>query len=203
MKTIVLLGCLLIGGVAVCAAVPSVKVTITDANDKIVYNGLTNTSGLFRTPNLPTGDYVVQFRSRNGGQLDNQYLLVVSAGTKKVIADAVRGEQFAGGGVAMRVNVRRGLPIEGQMATEQSVSVAGNPNMKIVNGHRFFYVLSATGSNLGPHWEEEGVGMSRNVVHMDRNFVQHIVDHFAEGSLLDRYQNGLGGNSEAAEYSGH
>ena len=131
---------------------------------------------------------------------NNQYLLVVAAGKTKVIADAVRGEQFAGGGVAMRLQVGKGLKAEGQIANEQAVSVSGNAKVKIVNGRRYLWVGDETGSHIGPHWAEQGFGPARNVVSVDRTYLQHITDHFAEGSLADRHYNA--GSVEAAEY-GH
>ena len=82
----------------------------------------------------------------------NQYLVVVSAGKKKVIADAVPGEKFNSGGVAMRVKVGPGLNITGQVASQQSVVLAGSPNVRVINGQRYVWVTNVTGSHLGLCW---------------------------------------------------
>ncbi len=202
MKTItsLFLGLLIIGATAAYGG-PSVKVTVSDASGKTVCETSTDGNGVFHTPHLSPGDYVVQLRSDGAGLQKNQYLVVVGAGVKKVIADAVRGEQFAGPGVAMRIKVGRGLNIEGQMANENAVSVAGNPNVKVLNGHRYIFVASMTGSNLGPHWMDESVGLSRNIIALDRRAIAYIQDYSGEGSLLDRYH-ASSGNAELSEY-GH
>ncbi len=186
---------------ALYAELPPVKVTISTADGKLAYEGRTNARGIFHTGNVPPGDYVVQFRSGNAVMTSEQYLLVVAAGKRKVIADALRGEQFGGGGVAMRLRVGDGMKIEGQIASERSVTLAGNANEKVINGRIFRWVQDTTGTNLGPHWEEQGIGSARNVVRLDRTYLQHLADHFAEGSLLNRHYSD--GNVGAAEYSGH
>jgi hypothetical protein len=204
MKTItsLFLGLLVIGATAAYGG-PSVKVTVSDASGKTVYESSTNASGVFRTPHLPPGNYVVQFRSDNAALRRNQYLIVVGAGVKKVVADAVEGERFAGGGVAMRLKVGYGANIEGQMANENAVSVFGDPHVKVLNGHRYVFVASMTGSTLGPHWVDERlVGIERNIVALDRRALIYIQDHAGEGSLLDRYTAQGHAASELGEY-GH
>jgi hypothetical protein len=42
--------------------------------------------------------------------------LVIFAGKKKIVADAVEAEKFAAGGVAMKIDVAAGLNITGQVA---------------------------------------------------------------------------------------
>jgi hypothetical protein len=198
MKTILHLFLGILFAAAVHGDVPPVSVTVSDANGKTVYQGSTNEIGLFRTAIMPAGDYVVQFQSQRAAAHKNHYLLVVSAGKKKVLADAVNGELFAGGGVAMRVKVGRGLNIEGQMADESTVSVPGNPYVKVVNGHRYLWVASLTGSNLGPRWVDESVGLERNVIALDRSVLFRIQDHAGEGSMLNKYRGG--DVSEIGEY---
>ena len=60
----------------------------------------------------------------------NRYLLVVSAGRKKVIAADVPGEKLLGGGAALKINVGLGLKIAGQVAKQSAVAgwgVSGLP----------------------------------------------------------------------------
>ena len=185
---------------AVYAELPPVKVTISTADGKLAYEGRTNERGIFRTGNVPSGDYVVQFRSGKAAMETNEYLLVVAAGKRKVIADALRGEQFGGGGVAMRLKVGAGMKIEGQIVSERSVTVSGSATERVINGRIYRWVQDSTGTHIGPHWEEVGIGSSRNIVRIDRTDIQHIDDHFAEGSLVDRHDSS--GNAAAAGY-GH
>ena len=81
-------------------AVPPLNVTVSDASGKAAFKGTTNAKGTFATAKLKPGNYVVQFNSKNGAVKGNHYAIVVSAGKKKVSANAVPGEKFAAGGVA-------------------------------------------------------------------------------------------------------
>src|SRR5438309_10946845 len=92
-------------------AVPSMKVTVFDADGKVAFKGVTSTSGTFATANLSPGHYVVQFNATSAAVKRSEYMLVISAGKKKVLAEAVSGEKFLGGGVAMRLEVGSGLKI--------------------------------------------------------------------------------------------
>jgi len=185
-------------GVAATAygSVLPMEVTVFDARGKVAFQSGMSPNATFATGNLQPGNYVVQFKAKSSAVKENQYLLVVSAGKKKVIADAVPGEQFARGGVAMRISVGQGLKIEGQMASEKSVSVAGNPKVKTVNGHRYLWVQYSTGTNVGPHWEEEGLASAQNVSLLDPTFIRRIQDRDGEGSVLNR----MGREHAAAEF---
>jgi hypothetical protein len=108
---------LLAAGMAYGGVSP-LNVTVSDADGKASFKGVTNANGTFATANLKPGNYVVQFNSTSGGMKGNRYAIVVSAGTKKVGAAAVPGEKFAGGGVALKVVVGAGLNITGQVAPE-------------------------------------------------------------------------------------
>jgi hypothetical protein len=170
--------------------IPAIKVIVSDANGKVAFKGMTKADATFATGSLPAGDYVVQFGSTRAELKGNQYLLVVSAGKKKVIADAVAGEQFAGGGVAMRLKVAPGLQISGQVATQESTLVQGATKVRVINGKRYVWVQSALGSNLGPHWEAEGIANAKNVTYLSHDKMTKIQDNAYEGSMLDRYHAG-------------
>src|SRR3954454_22670120 len=108
MKKIVRPGVFLLGlalATAVYAGSPAIKVCVSDETGKVAFKGVVDAGTTFGTGNLKPGKYVVQFNSSSGALKDNQYFVIVSAGQRKVVADSVSGEQFAGGGVAMRVIV--------------------------------------------------------------------------------------------------
>src|ERR1043166_2033580 len=91
-------------------AIPPMTVTVSDSSGKAAYKGATNASGVFATGKLQAGNYVVQFNSKSAPK-GAQYAMVVSAGKKKVTANAVQAEKLAAGGVAMKIEVGAGLNI--------------------------------------------------------------------------------------------
>ena len=186
----ILLALLFVVASAAYGGVPSVNVIVSDASGKVAFKGATNANASFATSNLAPGNYVVQFQSRNEALKGHQYLVVVSAGTKKVIADAVPGEKFHGGGVAMRITVEPGLRITGQVAADQVAASARIGKVKLIDGKRYVWVKARTGSNLGDHWEEESLAAARNVASMSMEKFRQIQDRSFEGSMLDRYHSG-------------
>jgi hypothetical protein len=134
---------------AAFGAVPSMTVTVFDPGSKVAFKGPLNSSGIFSTGNLRAGSYVVQFNAPNATVKGNQYLLVVSAGTKKVSADGVTGEKFLGGGVAMGVEVGSGLKITGQVANSVSARLDSKTQQKMV------WVRPRIGSNMPGRWMPE------------------------------------------------
>jgi hypothetical protein len=158
------------------------NVIVSDAAGKAAYQGTTNSDGLFATGKLTPGDYVVQFNSHSRALKGNQYLIVVSAGTKKISADSVAGEKFSSGGVAMRVPVGSALKITGQVVSEQPITTNGEGNVRIIQGRRYFWAKNETGSNLG-RWVESGSNASRNIVRMETAQIRKLQDRSGEGSM--------------------
>lgn len=105
------------------AGVPSVNVTVSDSTGKAAFRGATKADGGFATAKLQPGNYIVQFTAKNSSMKGGQYSIVLAAGKKKVVANAVAGEKFLGGGIAMKVEVGEGLNIIGQVWAGDS---AGN-----------------------------------------------------------------------------
>jgi hypothetical protein len=128
-------------------AIPAMDVIVSDADGKAAFKGTTNSKGAFATANLKPGNYVVQFSAKNAAVKGNHYSIVVSAGTKKVLANAVSGETFSGGGAAMRVEVGAGLNITGQVA--ETNAVAGDGKVMV-------WIPPMLGSNMPGHWAEKG-----------------------------------------------
>ena len=123
------------------------KVTVFDARGKVAFQGATNTSGTFGTGALPPGRYIVQFNSKSAGTVaKNQYALVVSAGSKKVVADVVAGEKFVGGGVAMRIEVGSGYRIAGQIMEGALARIDPKTGQKLV------WLRPTIGSNIQGRW---------------------------------------------------
>ena len=129
--------------------VPSMKVTVFDAGSKVAFKGALKSDGSFSTGNLKAGPYVVQFNAPNATVKNNQYVLVVSAGNKKVSADGVAGEKFLGGGVAMRVEVGSGLKIIGQVANSVNARIDSKSQQRLV------WVRPRIGSNMPGRWVPE------------------------------------------------
>ena len=131
-------------------AVPTINVTVSDASGKPAFKGATNANGTFATANLKPGNYVVQFNSTNAAVKGKHYAVVVSAGAKKVSANAVAGEKFAGGGVAMKVSVGAGLNITGQVSAEADGAMK--------SGKKMVWIPPQLGSNMPGHWVRGRVG---------------------------------------------
>ena len=134
---------------AAFGALPSLKVTVSDVGGKVAFKGVTDTSGTFSTANLNPGHYVVQFNATNATVKGSEYMLVISAGKKKVLAEAVEGEKFLGGGVAMRLEVGSGLKIIGVVASALNVRV--DPK----TGKRLVWLRPRIGSNMPGRWVPE------------------------------------------------
>ena len=107
--------------------IPPVNVTVSDAGGKAAFKGATKSNGAFSTEKLQPGKYVVQFSSKNAALKGGSYSIVVSAGTKKVVANGVAGDKFLAGGVAMKVDVGSNLNITGQVATGPIPTVTQKP----------------------------------------------------------------------------
>ena len=182
--------CALLLGIAstAFAGVPPMEVTVFDASGKVEFKGAMKANGTFATANLPPGHYVVQFNTKSAAAKGNQYLLVVSAGKKKVIATGVSGETFIGGGVAMRVSVGSGLKITGQVANEQNVAL----NYRVIGGQRFIWVSEGLGSNINGRWVEESLAPARNVTRLSKDSFERFQDRSGEGSMAewDHHQEG-------------
>ena len=137
--------------IAACMAyggVPAMNVIVSDAGGKAAFKGMTSAKGTFAAANLKPGNYVVQFNSNSAAVKGNRYAIVVSAGKKKVSANAVPGEKLSAGGVAMKVDVGPGLNITGQVAAETG------PTSK--NGKKMVWIPPQLGSNMPGRWVEEG-----------------------------------------------
>lgn len=163
---------------AYAAGIPAMDVTVSDASGKLVYRGKTTANGTFATGTLEPGNYVIQLKS-NSSLKGNTFALVASAGKKKTVAEAVPGEKFTGGGVAMRLEVGKGLNITGQVAQGNIAtggSASGNAKVKVVNGKRYIWVTGGTGSNLGGRWVEEGSPEALNLSRMNAQGVQNMQD---------------------------
>ena len=159
------------------AAVPPIRVIVSNASGELAFKGTTDANGTFATANLKPGHYVVQFKAKNDAVKDNSYALVVSAGSKKVVANGVSGRMFTGGGVAMRVEVGDGLNITGNIAS----AVAGADG----NSTTMVWVPMMPGSNMPAHWAVKGSAdeiFSRTRGIIQRYSLVKMQDHTDVGS---------------------
>ena len=164
--------------------VPSMNVTVFDATEKVVFKQALNANATFATGTLPAGNYVVQFNTRSAAVKGNHYLLVVSAGQKKVIADAVTGATLTGGGAAMKIQVGSGLQISGQVLNDEAITNAGGPKYRTVDGRRYVWVSRQLGTNLAGRWVDASRAPDRTVIVWNRDELQKRMDRGGEGSML-------------------
>jgi hypothetical protein len=173
-------------GLAITAygGVPSLEVTVFAADGKVAFKGPMSANATFATRNLQPGNYVVQFNTKSTAVKDHQYLLVVSAGNKKVIAAAVPGAKFTSGGVAMKIDVGPGSKITGQVAKEQTVAQVDGATFRVIDGTRYFWVTNELGSNLGGRWVAEGLAPASNINSVRTDDVRKWLDKAGEGSMV-------------------
>ncbi len=139
-------------------------VMVSNSAGKLLYQAKTDARGTFATPILAPGSYVVQFSSKSSLQ-GGPFTLVVSAGKKKVVADSVPAGKFSKGGVAMKVDMTRGMTLTGQVAEAGAVTTdtKSNGKVKYINGKKYVWVPSELGSYVGGRWVEAGTPAARNV----------------------------------------
>jgi hypothetical protein len=186
--TIVVAATMLLG--TAYGGTPSMNVTVFDGAEKVVFKQSIKADGAFATGNLRAGKYVVQFNTKSQAVKNNSYLAVVSSGEKKVIAAAVRGEKFVGGGAAMKIDVASGMQITGKVVAEQSTARHDELNVRVIDGKRYVWVQARMGSNLGPHWELDGLAPANNLTFITADTMRKLQDRSFEGSMLDRYHTG-------------
>jgi hypothetical protein len=133
---------------SVIGAIPQMNVSVSDASGKSAYKGATNAKGSFATGALKPGNYAVQFSSSTAPK-GTKYTFVISAGSKKVSADAIAAEKLAGGGVAMKIDVGSGLNISGQVVAQDKGSAPVGHN-----GKPMVWIQKKVGSNIAAHWAE-------------------------------------------------
>jgi len=184
---IVTAACALLPGIAsaVSAEVPPIEVTVLDATGKVGFKGATNANGTFATANLQPGHYVVQLNTKSAAAKHHQYLLVVSAGKKKVIATGIPGEIFMGSGAAVKVSVGSGLKITGQIASEEIVGREAGVNYRVVGGQRFVWITAELGSNVHGRWVEESLAPSRNITLLSTAGIKKLQEKGGEGSMAE------------------
>lgn len=152
---------------AFAGSVPSLQVTISSRAGKVVYKGQTDAGGAFITPALAPGNYVVLFHSRSTPE-GGPFALVVGGGQKEVVAKSVPGKKFAQGGVAMRVDLAKGVSLKGQVSRAGAKSASGStaataipPNgertengvrVKYMDGKKFVWVESDISAGASGHW---------------------------------------------------
>ena len=136
-----------IAAVTASAAVPSLNVSVADSSGKTTYKGATDSRGIFASPKMQPGNYAVQFSSKSAPK-GCHYTLVVVAGTKKTSASAITAEKLAGGGVAMKIEVKANANIQAQVSTEDAATRIGK------NGKLMVWIPKKIGSNLPAHWAE-------------------------------------------------
>lgn len=157
-------------------AVPALNVTVSDSGGKAAFKGATNAKGSFATAKLKPGNYIVQFNS-NSVAKGGLYALVVSAGTKKVVANGIAAEKLAGGGVAMKIDVGAGLNITGQVASEDKNSA---PMGK--NGKPMVWLPKQIGSNRAARWVESDSAEAKQAQTASSYSTKNIQDRQNQGS---------------------
>ncbi len=168
---------------------PPIRVTVFDAKETVVFRGPLGADATFATKNLPPGRYVVQFDSKSASLKGNHYFLAVSAGRKKVLADAVAGELLMNKGAAMRVEVGQGLRITGQVVRDGDRVVSGVTKYRMVDGRPYIWIADELGSHIQGRWVDATIAPVLNITSYRTEDFRKAQDHAGEGSMLGRYYN--------------
>jgi hypothetical protein len=172
-NTIVILACGIVSGAY--GGLPAMNVTVADSSGKTTFKGATNSKGGFSTGVLKPGNYAVQSTASNVPQ-GTRYTLVVSAGKKKVMANAIGADRFNQGGVAMKIDVGAGLNITGQVAAEDKNSA---PLGK--NGKPMVWIPKKLGSNIAPHWADADSAEAKEAKTSGSYSTKNIQDKQSQG----------------------
>jgi hypothetical protein len=156
-------------------AVPSINVMVADSSGKAAYKGATDAKGSFATGTLKTGNYTVQFNSKSAPK-GGKYAFVISAGKKKVSANAIEAEKLAAGGVAMKIEVGAGLNISGQVVAEDKNSAPMGHN-----GKPMVWIPKKLGSNIAAHWAESDSGEAKEVLSSSSMSRQDLQNRQSQG----------------------
>jgi len=156
------------------AAVPSVKVSVADSSGKTAFKGATDARGIFSSPKLQPGNYVVQFTSTSAPK-GSHYTMVVVAGRKKTSASAVTAEKLAGGGVAMKIEVKSDTNIQAQVSAESAETRIGK------NGQLMVWIPPRAGSNFGGHWAESDSAEAKEVMASGSLSTRNLQDRANQG----------------------
>jgi hypothetical protein len=168
--------------------IPSLDVTVFDATEKVVFRQSIKSNAAFATGNLPAGKYVVQFNAKNPAMKNKQYLAVVSAGKKKVIAAAVPGESFMAGGAALKIDVEPGLNITGKVAPEPAMAQGDGRVFRVIDGKRYLWVSARTGTNIAGQWVEENLAPINAITVWSADELRKRMDRGGEGSMLGNHR---------------
>ena len=155
-------------------ATPTLNVTVLDSAGKTASKGVTDSRGIFVSPKLPPGSYAVQFVSKSAPK-GSHYTLVVVAGTKKTSASAITAEKLAGGGVAMRIEVKANNSIQAQVSAESQQTRIGK------NGQLMVWIPQKTGSNLPAHWAESDSAEAKEVMASSSYSLKNLQDRSNQG----------------------
>jgi hypothetical protein len=156
-------------------AVPAMNVSVSDSSGKAAFKGTTNSNGAFATAKLKPGNYVLQFVSKSAPK-GSHYTIVVSAGKKKVVANAIGAEKLGAGGVAMKIDVGAGLNITGQVAADDKNSA---PMGK--DGKPMVWIPKLIGSNIAAHWAEADSAEAKQAKTQSSMSTKDIQDKQAQG----------------------
>ena len=156
------------------AAVPTLNVTVADSSGKTAYKGATDSRGIFVSPKMQPGSYAVHFNS-NAAPKGSHYTLVLVAGTKKTSASAVTAEKLAGGGVAMKIEVKANASIQAQVSAEAAETRIGK------NGQLMVWIPKKIGSNIPAHWAESDSAEAKEVMASGSYSAKNIQDKYNQG----------------------
>lgn len=175
-----LLPILLLALASSASAIPPLDVTVSDAATGRTHQMLTKPDGTFVTGTLPSGSYVIKFRSHDAALANDQFLLILCAGKKTLVSNAIPGKQFTAGGAAVKMQLGNEKQITGQVASERELRQA---KVKMVNGKRFIWKENGTGDNFGGRWVEESSLRGTTLTGLSVEGLRNLQERGAQGTM--------------------
>ncbi len=149
------------------------------SSGKVAYQGETDASGAFSTPQLSPGNYVVQLNAKSAPKGGPFSLVLEDTGKGVSMADSIAAGKFAHGGVAMKIEVGpKAMSLKGHIAHggagshAVAAAAAGTPvpkdgitkengkKVKYENGKKYVWVEGI--SAMGGHWAYADSAEARN-----------------------------------------
>lgn len=121
----------------------------------------------------------MQFNSKSAALEGDHYLVIVLAGRKTLVSNAVLGENFLANGIAVTVDLSAPGKIVGQIASARELESA---NVRMIDGKRYNW-LAETGSNLDGGWLQKGAVGSQNLVQLSQSDIRRMQDRAGEGNM--------------------
>jgi len=152
------------------ASYPTVDVTLRySTRGKILKRVQTDSTGHFNLGTFPASTYIMEFRAAKGSGVKDQRFAIQIDGIKAYGRQDGILAKYLLGGFGVDVETTPGTPVKGQVTTGS-----------LARTKRMIWVTQEMGSNIPPHWVEEGSSRSvagASAAHIPIETIRKMQDH--------------------------